>query len=281
MSLKRFLLILMLWLMVSTSWSQSLKILTYNIRYDNPGDGDNSWINRRAWLCEQIQQVNPDLFGIQEGLISQIIYLDSVFSDYRHIGVGRNDGKTKGEFSAIYYNYKKFSLLSQGTFWLSPTPQKASVGWDAALERICTYGLFQEVASGKKFWMFNTHFDHVGTEARKNSALLILQKMKKLNTEGYSVILTGDFNATPESEAIKIIDAELQDSKVADKSMMMGTGGTFNNFDTTKPATERIDYIFTGKGLRATNYYILRNSRDGHYGSDHFPVIATLKFNTE
>jgi endonuclease/exonuclease/phosphatase family metal-dependent hydrolase len=268
-------------LLIGPVGSQSLKILTYNIRLDNPGDGADAWTNRRAWLCEQIKQVYPDLFGIQEGLISQINYLDSALLEYRHIGVGRSDGKIKGEFSAIYYNAKRFKMLDQGTFWLSLTPDKVSVGWDAALERICTYGLFQDNTSGKKFWMFNTHFDHMGVKARKISALLILKEMKRLNTSGFPALLTGDFNATPESEPIKLLSTELQDSKAADKSMMMGPGGTFNNFDTTNPATERIDYIFTGKGLRVANYYILRETRDGRYPSDHFPVIAILKFDPE
>ncbi|MCK9422290.1 MAG: endonuclease/exonuclease/phosphatase family protein [Bacteroidales bacterium] len=281
MFFRKFFLIVTLGLLIGPAGSQSLKILTYNIRFDNPADGANAWTNRRAWLCDQIHSVAPDLFGIQEGLVSQINYLDSAFSDYRHIGVGRSDGKNKGEFSAIYYNSKRFTLTVQGTFWLSPTPEKASVGWDAALERICTYGLFQDPSTGRKFWMFNTHFDHVGTEARKNSALLILQKMKSLNTAGYPVILTGDFNATPESEPIKLLCAELQDSQVADKSMMMGPGGTFNDFDPTKPATQRIDYIFSSKGFHVTSYFVPRQSRDGRYASDHFPVIATFKFNPE
>jgi len=281
MRYRKFLILFALWCLAVTAIGQQLTILTYNLRYDNPADGLNAWTHRRAWLCEQVRSVNPDLFGIQEGLISQLNYLDSVFSDYRHIGVGRSDGKKKGEFSAIYYNTKKFTLLDQGTFWLSPTPEKVSVGWDAALERICTYGLFQDVTTGKKFRMFNTHFDHIGIEARKNSALLILQKMKALNTDGFPVILTGDFNATPDSEPIKILTAELTDSKVADKSMSMGPGGTFNDFNSSKPAMERIDYIFSGKGLSPKNYYLLTEMRDGRYASDHFPVVAKLKFSAE
>ncbi|MFZ4521861.1 MAG: endonuclease/exonuclease/phosphatase family protein [Bacteroidales bacterium] len=257
---------------------QSLKILTYNIRYDNPGDGVNSWHNRRDWLCEQVKQVFPGLFGIQEGLFSQIQYIDSVFKGYRRIGVGREDGKAKGEFSAIYYDAKKFRMLKQSTFWLSPTPGKVSVGWDAALERICTYGLFQEIATGKKFWMFNTHFDHIGVNARKNSALLILKRIRTLNTAGYPVILTGDFNGGPESEPIQLIAAQLQDSKVADKSMSMGPGGTFNGFDPKKPITERIDFIFASKkGVHIQDYYVMRETRNNRFASDHFAVVAELK----
>jgi endonuclease/exonuclease/phosphatase family metal-dependent hydrolase len=277
---KKFIFILILCLLFFPSFSQSLKILTYNIRYDNPGDGENSWANRRVWLCEQVKQVNPDLFGIQEGLISQVTFLDSAFSDFRHIGVGREDGKTKGEFSAIYYNVKKFRVLKQSTFWLSPTPAKVSVGWDAALERICTYGLFQDMASGQRFWVFNTHFDHMGVQARKNSATLILQKIRALNKSNYPVILTGDFNSGTGNEPIKIITAQLQDSKVADKNMSMGPDGTFNGFDAKKPATERIDFIFTGYGAKAVDYQVMRESRDGRFASDHFAVIAEIIFNS-
>ena len=278
MSFRKLIMLLLLGFLAGPAGSQSLKIMTYNIRLDTPSDGPNSWRHRKAWLCEQVKQVNPDLFGIQEGLPQQVQYIDSSFNDYRHIGVGREDGDSMGEFSAIWYNTKKFKLIRQGTFWLSATPDKNSMGWDAACKRVCTYGCFQETGNGKKFWMFNTHFDHMGVEARKNSALLILQKIKSLNKEGNPVILCGDFNASPGSEPIKLISAELQDSFVANKSMSMAPDGTFNGFDTTKPAAERIDYIFSGSGFHATNYYILRELRDGRYASDHFPVVATVKF---
>lgn len=279
MNFRQLLLILLLWLPPVYGKTQSVTVLTYNIRYDNPSDGVNSWPNRRAWLCEQVKQVNPGIFGLQEGLIRQLNYLDSVLTGYRRIGVGREDGKTKGEFSAIYYNTAKFKLIKQGTFWLSATPGRVSVGWDAALERICTYGLFQSLETGQKFWAFNTHFDHMGVQARKNSATLILQKIKTFNKQGYPVILTGDFNSDPESEPFKIITAGMQDSKIADKSMTMGPDGTFNGFDAKKPATERIDFIFTSRnGVNILNYAVGRESRDERFASDHYPVVAELKF---
>jgi endonuclease/exonuclease/phosphatase family metal-dependent hydrolase len=279
MSLRKSFFILAFCLFTGIASSQSLKILTYNLRFDNPADGVNAWTNRRAWLCEQVKQVSPEVFGIQEGLISQINYLDSAFSGYRHIGVGRDDGKTKGEFSAIYYDASKLKVLKQSTFWLSATPEKPSMGWDADCIRICTYGLFQEITTGQKFWVFNTHFDHIGLLARKNSAKLILEKIKTLNKQGYPVILTGDFNSEPDSEPYKIITTQLADSKIADKSMSMGPGGTFNAFDVTKPATERIDFIFTSKkGITILNYTVFRESREGRYASDHFPVFIELKF---
>ena len=281
MSFRKLFIVVCLLLMTSAANSQSLKIMTYNIRLDTPSDSANAWIHRRAWLCEQVKTANPDLFGIQEGLPQQVSYIDSSCGGYRHIGVGREDGKFMGEFSAIWYDTLKFKLIRQGTFWLSANPTKPTMGWDAACKRVCTFGCFQEMATGRKFWMFNTHFDHIGLEARKNSAMLILQRMKIINPDGYPVILTGDFNATPDSGPIKLLSAELQDSKSADKSMAMDPGGTFNNFDTTKPAAERIDYIFTDQGFRSVSYNIIRESRNGHYASDHFPVIAVVKFSKD
>jgi endonuclease/exonuclease/phosphatase family metal-dependent hydrolase len=279
MSLRKSVILIALVLLTISVNSQTVKFLTYNLRFDNPADGANAWTNRRAWLCEQVKQANPDVFGIQEGLISQIKYLDSVFSDYRHTGVGREDGKTKGEFSALFFNAKKIRILKQSTFWLSPTPQKPTMGWDAACMRICSYGLFQIISTGRKFWVFNTHLDHIGVQARKNSASLILQKIKKLNQPEYPVILMGDFNSTPESEPFKMITEQFSDSKIAEKSMSMGPEGTFNGFEATKPATERIDFIFTSKkGIILQNYFVLRESREARYASDHFPVFIEVKF---
>jgi endonuclease/exonuclease/phosphatase family metal-dependent hydrolase len=278
MILKKILLFFLLVPAMLTVTGQTFTVLTYNIRYDNPGDGQNTWALRKVWLCEQIKTINPGVFGIQEGLAHQVNFLDSALIDYKHIGVGRDDGKTKGEFSAIYYHAKKFRVIRQTTFWLSPTPRKVSVGWDAALERICTCGLFQEIATGRKFWVFNTHFDHVGVVARKNSAALILQKIKSMTRPGDPVILMGDFNSDPGSEAYTTITGLLLDSKTADKRMTMGPDGTFNGFDPAKPATERIDFIFTSKkNIDVLNYNTLRESRDGRYASDHYPVFAEIK----
>jgi endonuclease/exonuclease/phosphatase family metal-dependent hydrolase len=261
--------------------AQPLKIMTYNIRYDNPADGENSWPARKAWLSEQIRSEAPGIFCIQEGLVQQVRYLDDAFAAYRHIGVGREDGKTKGEFSAVWFEKSRFRLIKSGTFWLSPTPSKVSVGWDAALERICTWGLFRDRKEGTAFWVFNTHFDHMGEMARKNSALLIIQKMKEFNTAGYPVILCGDLNAEPESEPIRILSGYLRDARVADKSMQMGPDGTFNGFDTTKAATARIDYIMAGKGAQPSTYHVIRETKEGRYASDHFPVVAEIMLSSE
>jgi len=278
MFLRRYFLIIVMFLLVCPAIGQSLKIMTYNIRYDNPDDGADAWPMRKAWLCEQIKTVGPDIFGIQEGLTQQVKYIDSAFNGFRHIGVGRDDGKAKGEFCAIWYDIKKFRMVRQGNFWLSATPEKPSMGWDAACMRLCTYGLFRDIQSGKKFWVFNTHFDHIGAQARKNSALLILQRIAALNKSGFPVILMGDFNGDSESEPIKIISGKMKDAKNADKSMSMGPDGTFNGFNAQKPAIQRIDFIFTGYGANPVNYFVIREMRDGRYASDHFPVAAGVNF---
>jgi endonuclease/exonuclease/phosphatase family metal-dependent hydrolase len=152
------------------------------------------------------------------------------------------------------------------------------MGWDAACIRICTCGCFEDVKTKRRFWVFNTHFDHVGVQARKNSAILILNKIDALNLSGYPVILTGDFNDVPESEPVGIIMKKMKDSKAADKQMSMGPDGTFNGFDLQKPLTERIDFIFTGNGATATDYGVIREKQDGKYASDHCPVVAVINF---
>ena len=278
MFMKRIILLLVIILTVMEVSSQSLTIITYNIRMDNPADGQNSWPLRKTWLCGQIRSCAPDIFGIQEGLPRQVDFIDSSFSGFKHVGVGREDGKRKGEFSAIYYNTTKFKVLKQSTFWLSPTPGKPSVGWDAACIRICTYGLFRNISTGYKFWVFNTHLDHIGVEARKNSAILIIKKITELNKQGLPVILMGDFNGGPDSEPIVYLSARLYDSKLSVTDPVIGTQGTFNNFDVSTPATERIDFVFTNKkGLVVTDYTVLRESKDGRYPSDHLPVIVKMK----
>ena len=263
----------------SAGQTASYKMMTYNIRYDNPGDGENAWSKRKEFMSDQIAYNHPDIFGIQEGLHHQVQYLDSVFVDYGYIGVGRDDGKTKGEYSAIFYNKEKLQLLKESTFWLSKTPNKISVGWDAALERICTYGLFENKLSKEKFWVFNTHFDHIGDLARVRSAALILEKVAELNTNHLPVIVMGDFNLTPESEPIKLLSKALNDSKHVSVAKPFGPSGTFNAFEFNKPVLNRIDYIFTSKDqIEVLKYAVLSDSKDCKYPSDHLPVLVELEF---
>jgi len=256
---------------------QSFNIMTYNIRYDNPHDGENQWTNRKEFLCDQIAGTKPDILGIQEGLHHQVMYLDSVFIDYTYVGIGRDDGKKKGEYSAIFYNHKKFEVLESSTFWLSSTPNIVSVGWDASMERICTYGLFRNKNTGQKIWVFNTHFDHIGNEARSQSARLIWQKINELNKGKLPVILMGDFNLKPISEPILYIASTLQDSKTISLSIAEGPVGTFNGFRISEPILDRIDYVFVSKNnIQVNKYAVLSDIRNLRYPSDHLPVLVEL-----
>ena len=255
------------------------QIMTYNIRYDNPNDGKNKWSKRKVFLTDQIAYNQPDVFGIQEGLQHQVQYLDSIFGGYNYIGIGRDDGKTKGEYSAIFYQKERLEVLNKGTFWLSETPNEISVGWDASMERICTYGLFKNKTNSEQFWVFNTHFDHIGNIARVKSAGLILEKIEELNIDNLPVIVMGDFNLKPETVAIQLLAKYLNDTNKISKSKPFGPTGTFNGFNFSKPVLDRIDYIFTSKdGIQVLKYAVLSDSKDCNYPSDHLPVLVELKF---
>jgi len=256
--------------------AQSIKVITYNIRYDNPKDCENRWDNRKDFLTDQVKFNEPDFLGVQEGLLHQVEFIDSVLPEYSYIGVGRNEGKLEGEFCALFYNSTKFNLLKGSTFWLSETPDVPSKGWDAALNRICTYGLFESKSSNEKLWIFNTHFDHRGVEARRESTKLIVEKINELNSEKYPVVLMGDLNLAPDTEAIKYLSTKLVDSRYAGK-ITFGPNGTFNGFDFSEPVTRRIDYIFVSKGnIDVLKYAVLSDSKDCRYPSDHLPVFAEI-----
>jgi endonuclease/exonuclease/phosphatase family metal-dependent hydrolase len=263
-------------LLITTMHSQTLKIMTYNIRLDVASDGDDRWDKRKDFLASQVCFYQPDIMGIQEALPQQVTFLDAALADYDHIGVGRDDGKSQGEHSAIYYNSKKFKVVQQNTFWLSETPDKPTKGWDAAYNRVCTYGLFLNVKTKVQFWVFNTHFDHMGNVARVESAKLILKKIKEVNKQNLPFVLTGDFNLEDKSESIKLIESQLNDSKKVAKQVF-GPDGTFNNFQFVTPVTMRIDYIFTPKtGIKVNKYAVLSDSKNCRYPSDHLPVYAEL-----
>jgi len=258
---------------------QVLKVMTYNIRYDNPNDGENQWSKRKTFLSGQIAFFQPQVFGIQEGLVHQVKYLDSVFADYSYVGVGRDDGKTKGEYCAIFYDHTRLKVINEATFWLSESPDEISVGWDASMERICTYALFEDKISKKRIWIFNAHFDHIGNIARLQSSKLILEKIKEFNADEIPVVLMGDFNLKPTSNPIQHISTVLNDSKEVSVEKIFGPNGTFNGFKHNKIVTDRIDYIFTSKAnLKVNKYAVLSDSRDCKYPSDHLPVYIEIVF---
>ncbi|MDO6807844.1 endonuclease/exonuclease/phosphatase family protein [Zobellia galactanivorans] len=266
-----------LFLALYTVQAQDLKVMSYNIKFDNVNDTVNNWNDRKTDMEKLLKHYAPEFIGMQEVLYRQLTYLDGALEDYNSIGVGRDDGKKKGEFSPILYNSKKFKLIRSNTFWLSPTPDKISVGWDAAMERICTYGLFENKANKQRFWVFNTHFDHIGTEARERSAALIVKKIKEINTDKIPVVLTGDFNLEPDTKPIQFLKKEMTDGQEASLQPLYGPTGTFSGFDHKRILDRRIDYIFI-EGLTVLSYiHIDDRMENNKHISDHLPILATLK----
>lgn len=260
--------------------SQPLRVMSYNIRFDNPADGPNAWPNRKEFLVDQLRKVNPDILGIQESLPHQVSYLAESLTGYGHAGVGRDENGT-GESTTIFFRLDRFALTESRSFWLSETPDEMSKGWDAAIRRICTYVRLTEKKSGQTLLVLNTHFDHVGEVARRKSAELILKKIAELNQAKHPVILLGDFNATPESEPITIVKGGLMEARLVAGKMTLPQPGSFNAFDSGKPAANLIDHMFLSSDVRVVNYEMLVESREGRYPSDHFPVFADLVIRTE
>ncbi|WP_111707177.1 endonuclease/exonuclease/phosphatase family protein [Lutibacter citreus] len=258
------------------STPQNLNVMTYNIRLDVASDGENAWSNRKDFLSSQILFYSPDIFGVQEARPNQMSDLKNALKNYKAIGKGR-DGDNKGEYSAIFYNAEKVSVEQENTFWLSETPTEISKGWDAAYPRICTYGLFTIHETNKKIWVFNTHLDHIGNQARLNGIQLILKKISDLNTDDLPVIVMGDFNVEPSSELITNLKQTLDDSKEKAKNIF-GSNGTFNDFKFNELVTKRIDYIMLSKSskIEVEKYGVLSSSIDLKYPSDHFPVLVSL-----
>lgn len=259
-------------------FSQDLKVMTYNIRLSVDSDKDNSWNNRKNETIALMSYYHPDYFGVQEAVPQQMTDIKTTLTDYDYVGVGRDDGKNQGEYSAIFYDRNKLEVTKSGTFWLSETPEKPSKGWDAAYNRVCTYALFKIKKTGKQFLAMNLHFDHVGDVARVNSAKLILEKIKELNPKNLPLTLTGDFNLTDDSEPIKIISKSLTDSFYHSKKPHYGPKGTWQNFDINTPSTERLDYVFV-KGFDVLSNRTINDRRENLlYPSDHFPVLTEIKF---
>tara|TARA_Y100000992_G_scaffold293804_1_gene252830 strand:- start:1138 stop:1956 length:819 start_codon:yes stop_codon:yes gene_type:complete len=255
---------------------KELKVISYNIRYNNPNDGINIWDNRKSTITKFLIDESPDFAGLQEVTYSQLSFLKDSLVNYSFIGVGRDDGKTKGEYSPIFYNKKKYKVLFNKTFWLSSSPEKASVGWDASMERICTYGLFENLSSREKFWVFNTHFDHVGNEARKKSTDLILKKINEIKSMGNPVILTGDFNLDDTDSSIKKIQSQMTDVLLKIKKTNFHYE-TYNGFKNIVESKRRIDYIFVDNiEVKKAKHVHLKTSYNG-WASDHHPVLSILK----
>ena len=277
MKTQKIIFILGLFISFLTTYGQEVKVLSYNIKYDNVHDTVNNWNDRKEAMVELLNYYEPGIIGMQEVLDHQLTYLDENLSDYTFIGVGRDDGKKKGEYSPILYNTKKYTLLKNETFWLSETPHEISVGWDASMERICTYGVFVDIESGKQFMVFNTHFDHIGTVAREKSAELIVTKIKEINSNKLPVVLMGDLNLSPNETPIKFLQGALTDGQSITKKPFYGPTGSFSGFDHNRVLNNRIDYIFV-ENFKVLEYiHIDDRMENNKHISDHLPVFANLE----
>lgn len=258
-----------------------LNIMSFNIRYDNPGDSLNSWQYRKDVAAEVIKMNHVDLLGTQEVLAHQLKDLQERLPDYQAIGVGREDGKEKGEYSAIFYKKSRFEAIESGWFWLSETPNVAgSKGWDGACERMATWAILKDKSSGRNVFFINTHLDHVGKVARQEGVSLLLNQAKALS-KGLPIVITGDFNSQPGSEVFKHVteSGEFRDSRlIAQKTT--GQSGTFNAFGRI-PAEKLdfIDYIFLTGEFDVNTYDVLPEKQNDIFVSDHMPIVAkvTLK----
>lgn len=277
--MKNFLLTLTLILLMFPAFSQPrevkpMNVMSYNIRYNNPGDGVNAWPNRQDWVKELIEFYDTDILCLQEALKEQVDYLVDN-SRFALEGVGRDDGKTKGEYTAILYDKNRFQKKQSGTFWLSETPEKPSKGWDAQIIRICTWIKLADTRTKKTFFVFNTHYDHMGVKAREKSSELIKEKIQQIAGK-LPVILTGDLNTTPETQPITVLKSFLKDAKENSKAKPYGPEGTFNAFKFDAQLKERIDYIFVNDQVEVLKFAVLSDSKDQRYPSDHLPVLVKV-----
>lgn len=291
--------------LASPGQGQQLKIASYNIRYENSNDAKegNGWQQRLPVICNLVQYHDFDIWGAQEVLHGQLGDLLGCLSDYTYVGVGRDDGKTKGEYAPIFWKKDKFELLDSGHFWLAEDPTYPNKGWDAALPRICTWGRFKEKEGGKRFWFFNLHMDHRGVVAREKSAALVLEKIRAM-TQSEPVILTGDFNVDQTHANYSVIQSSgiLVDAYET-ALLRYAPTGTFNNFDINLKTNSRIDHIFLSPELRVDRYGLLTDfyfspvdapadsvksanfpdevsliKHRARLPSDHNPVVVTVTF---
>lgn len=251
---------------------EKVNIMTYNIRLDTETDGINMWDNRKEGIVSLIKEEDVDILGIQEALPDQIDYLSNQLKDYNYIGEGRNGGNS-GEYSAIYFKSERISLKEEETFWLSETPRVPSIGWDAAIKRIVTLGVFYIKNSKKELIVYNTHFDHIGKVAREKSAIMILNHITKNNYLDKSLIVMGDLNANSDDLPIKVLSEKLEDS--FKMIPLKDSIGTFNGFDINSKLSDRIDYVFT-KNIKIIDYrHIDKKLPNGLWPSDHLPILVT------
>ena len=268
----------LLFLLIShVVFAQEFKVMSYNIRYDNPDDGINKWSNRKENVINLILTHKPAIIGLQEVLVNQLNDLKSGLKNYESFGVGRDDGKQKGEYAALFFEKTLFGKLDGNHFWLSEIPEIAgSKSWDAALTRMVTWVKLKHKKSGKIIFVFNTHFDHIGKIAREKSALLIKDKIKQIAGE-FDFILTGDLNTEPFEEAYQSL-MNKGENIFNDAAGKENNDATFCGFETKNKNCKRIDYILYSKKLSSKKYLVIHDNDGTYYPSDHMPVMAEIKF---
>lgn len=251
----------------------TMNLATYNLRLNVDSDGANAWPQRKEMVKDLVRYHEFDIFATQEGLIDQLNDLAQM-QEYAFVGVGRDDGVHGGEHSAIFYRKDRFALLRSGNYWLSETPDKPSLGWDATCcKRIASWARFRDRATKKEFFFFSVHFDHQGVIARRESANLMLRKIREI-AGSVPVVCAGDFNSTPDTEQIHTMQTLLRDSRQISATPPYGPFGTFNDFKLDGQNNELIDYIFVSAQFMVWKYAVLTDSRDGRNPSDHYPVVV-------
>ncbi len=267
-----------------------VKVMSFNIRYGTANDGENHWRNRKGLVFEVIKEHQPAILGLQEALRFQIDEIRAVLPEYEEIGTGRDDGKTAGEYAAILYDKSRFTVADQGTFWFSDTPEiPGSKSWGNQIPRICTWGRFVDNTSGQSLYAYNVHLDHQSQASRERSVELLAKRIRQREMD-IPVVVTGDFNAAEDNQAIKQLKAEpigkqprtscIPSDKLVDTFRnhypKAENVHTFNGFGTL-PRSGKIDYVFSSKSVQTVDAMIIRTKRNGRYPSDHFPVTATIK----
>ena len=278
--MKKLLFAVALFCVSCSSTPIDMKVMSFNVRYDNPGDSLNNWKYRKERVIETIASNGADICGAQEVLANQLADLKAGLPQYSFVGVGREDGVSKGEHSAVLYKTERFNLVESGHFWLSETPEAVGLkGWDAACERIATWVVLEDKQSSKKMFFINTHFDHEGQVARRSSVALLLERFAAKSGD-MPAIITGDFNATPDSEVVKnmLVSGIVVDVKSL-ASEVTGPEWTYHEF-CGLPLERRtlIDYIFVNDKITATTFKTIFEDKDG-YLSDHNPIVAEIKLN--
>lgn len=276
--MNRFFLILLASFAVTFNcYSQILTVGTFNLRYDNPRDSGNLWKDRAPVAAALIRFHDFDIVGTQEGLKNQLEDLQRNLPDFSYYGIGRDDGQAKGEHSAIFYRKSLFNVLDSGSFWLSTTPDKPGPGWDAKLNRICSWLKLQTKKGKKTFYMFNVHYDHQGVEARKESSKLILQKIQQIAGK-QPVMFTGDFNGNHQSEwYLSIKNSGIVRDTYTLAADPYVNNGSFNSFRTNNPSNDIIDHIFVTDQFTVKKYGVLTDTYHGRFPSDHFPVLVKVE----